>query len=79
MSRPVPAAAPRARIHLAVFLALVATILVVGRTAYTTQQRQFDVELRGEIDQVADQKAKQVDSRPSAAMDDVLNRALRPA
>ena len=58
--RPDPAAGPRARIHLLVFLAFVATILIVGRNTYTTQQRQFDVELRQRIDQVADLKAKQV-------------------
>ena len=58
--RPAPATGPRARIHIVVFLVFVATILVIGRNAYTTQERQFDVELRQRIDQVADQKAKQV-------------------
>ena len=58
--RPAPATGPRARIHIVVFLVFVATILVIGRNAHTTQERQFDVELRQRIDQVADQKAKQV-------------------
>ena len=58
--RPAPATGPRARIHIVVFVVFAATILVIGRTAYTTQERQFDVDLRQRIDQVADQKAKQV-------------------
>ena len=58
--RPAPATGPRARVHIVVFLAFVTTILVVGRNTYTSQQRQFDLELRQRIDQVADLKAKQV-------------------
>jgi PAS domain S-box-containing protein len=58
--RNAPASAPRARIHLAVFLTLVATIAVVGRGAYATLRSQFDVDLRRQIEEIADAKAKQV-------------------
>ena len=46
--------------YVVIFLAFVTTILVVGRSTYTAQQRQFDLDLRQRIDQVADLKAKQV-------------------
>jgi len=58
--RTAPVSAPRARIHVAVFLALLATIAVVGRAAYSTLKGQFDVDLRQQIEEVADLKAKQV-------------------
>jgi hypothetical protein len=58
--RSAPASAPRARIHIAVFLTLVATIALVGRSAYSTLEGQFDVDLRRQMGEVADLKAKQV-------------------
>jgi len=47
-------ARPRAGPYLAVFGVLTVAIALVGRATYTTQQQQFQMERRAQIDQTAE-------------------------